>query len=357
MVGIVFIGDILLCPYLKKYTEICDEKKIEYQVLFWNRSGETMEYPHNYLYFDYKSKLKQNKFIKLFHFYKFKKWAQRTIKKNNYDKLIILTTMTGIILSKILKKYKKKYIFDIRDYCWENTRLFYKIEKRIIENSYFSCISSLGFKSFLPKYDYLIVHNAQSEFFNIEKSFKKKKYGESLNVVWTGLVRYFEYQSKILYKLKNDKRFNIIYHGIGTDMDKYKAFCRKYSISNVHFAGKYDNKEKPFLLASADLLNNAYWEDKEKNAVIYAISNKYYDGLIFKIPQIVEAGTYKTRICKNNEIGFSVDINDDDLANKLYDWYFSIDETKFNLSCNELLEIVKKETEIYEKNIVQFLAN
>ena len=194
MVGIVFIGDISLCPYLSKYVEICETLHMDYEVLFWNRSNEVTSLPDNYLSFSYQSNLRQSKITKGLDFLKYKQWLDKQIKTRKYDKLIILTTLTGILMYDILKKYRGKYIFDIRDYSYEHIKVFYNMEKNVIKNSFFTCISSTGLQNFLPKHNYLVTHNVQTEFLPIQRSFAKKQYGETLNLVWNGFLRCFSYQ-------------------------------------------------------------------------------------------------------------------------------------------------------------------
>lgn len=354
MVGIIFVGDIYACPYLATYTEMCEADHIEYEVLFWNRSGENICLPDNYLYFDYRSNLRQSKYGKALDFFKFRLWLCRKIKRKKYDKLIILSTLSGMLLPDILYIYRGKYIFDIRDYSYENSKVFYRVESRLIKGSYFTCISSPGFRRFLPEYDYIIAHNIQSGMFGTNSQFRKKEYGEKLNVVWNGVMRYFSYQSKIIEKLKNDPRFEMIYYGAGPDLEKYKQFCHDKSILNVEFMGKYQNRDKEAILETADILNNAYWTSKQ-NEVQYAISNKFYDGLAYKIPQLVESNTYKTSLCLNAEIGMEFVSEEADFADRLYDWYFAINADKFSRTCDNLLHEIKKEEVSYKSSIRDFL--
>ena len=57
------------------------------------------------------------------------------------------------------KKYKGKYIVDIRDFTLENIPFYRKAEQTVVKNSYSTVISSRGYKEFLPDYDYKVVHN------------------------------------------------------------------------------------------------------------------------------------------------------------------------------------------------------
>lgn len=352
-IGIIFVGDIAFCPYLAKYKEMCEAKRVEYDIIYWNRSNDQTKYPDNYLSYNLQSNLKQSKIKKARDFLKYTVWLQRIIKKGKYDKLILLSTLSGVIVANLLKAYKGKYIFDIRDYSYEHIKCVYAIEKKIIENSFFTCISSPGFKSFLPAHDYLVAHNIQSEFLECKKDFLPKKYGEPLNIMWNGMVRYFPYQSKIIDRLKNDPRFMIYYCGWGPDLDQFKQYTLENKITNVIFTGKYDNSEKANILQGADILNNAYWRSMP-DRIIHAISNRYYDGLVFGIPQLVEAGSYKAKICEQKGIGCPF-IDSEEFADNLYEWYFQLNAADFNKSCKDLLDDIESEMLLYEKRISDFL--
>lgn len=354
MIGIIFIGDLYVCPYLRRYTDECEQNNIQYDVLFWNRSGDKIDKPKNFKYFDYKSDENLSFIKKLFDFLKFRRWVKKKIRKTKYEKLILLSTLSGVLLFDVLKKYKNKYVFDIRDYSYEYFKPFYNIEKNIIKNSFYTCISSLGFKNFLPELSYRIIHNMQMSEATIESTFKKKSYGDVLNVVWNGTMRYFEHQKNIILKLANDPRFVLYFHGSGPELNMYEEFVEKNNISNVYFTGKYSNEEKILLLRDADILNNSYWIEKV-NEVLYAISNRFYDGIVFKIPQLVEKGTFKTSICEKNNIGIGLSTSDDDFASKLYEWYFSIDVKLFETNCKAILESVLADEKVTKQSLDDFL--
>ncbi len=357
MIGIVFIGDLKYCPYLSKYTQILDEEQQEYEILFWNREDKLEEYPSNYISFNKSSMLNRHPVFKVWDFLKFKSWLNNQIFLRKYDKLIILSTLSGMLIAKTLVgKYKCRYIFDIRDYSYEMIKPFYKLEEKLIRNSYFTCISSEGFKKFLPKnHPYIISHNFNYDDLEFRAYLQKKKKGSTLNVTFNGAIRYFDYQSQIIKKLKNDHRYNMIYHGTGSELDKFISYFNKENINNLEFTGPYKNSDKHKLLHDADILNNSYGSRKEME-IKYAISNKYYDGLIFGIPQLVEIGTFKEEKVKEIDVGIGLDIYDQDFADKLYNYYFEIDEKKFNENCGKELKKILKEDEEYLKKIKEFIS-
>ncbi|MEK5585138.1 hypothetical protein MKZ21_23095 [Paenibacillus sp. FSL P2-0536] len=355
MVGLIFIGDINFCPYLEKYTSVLQEKNIEYEVLFWNRENKNFDLPTNYIYFNKKSRYRKNPVFKILEFMQFSLWLQRIIIKKKYSKLIILSTLSGMFLANVLlKKYPGKYVFDIRDYSYEHIKFFSLLEEKLIKKSFFTCISSQGFKEFLPKnYPYVMAHNFNSKDLSISRKFEKKGLDRPLNLVWNGTVRYFEHQEKILSKLANDKRFNIIYHGMGSDYELYINFCEKMGFSNIKFTGNYNNLEKEKLLKDADILNNSYGTKKEME-VKYAMANRYYDGLIYKIPQLVEINTFKHKKVQEIEVGIGIDIASENLADLLYEYYCNINETQFNYNCNQEIGGILKEDNLYIDKIKEF---
>lgn len=357
MVAIIFIGDIKYCPYLNIYSAILQEAGVDYDFLFWNRTNnDCTELPDNYKAYQRSSRLKKNRLCKLKDFMGYRLWLKNRIFEKEYDKLILLSTLSGIILADIiLKHYKEKYIFDIRDYSYEKIYPFYKIEERLLNNSLLNCVSSAGFLKFLPKSaKYLPVHNIAGFDDRERYCFKKKEYGKTLNVVWNGAVRYFNHQKKLIEKLGNDKRFTLFYYGSGAEFDDYQSFLSDKTYCNVYLMGAYENSEKSKILENADLINSSYEFSIETK---YAMPNKFYDGIIYKIPQLVETHTYKCMEVEKRNLGIGLDVNEKNFADKLYDYYFSINEDEFNSCCEKTLKGVLHENEFFSQQVYKNLID
>ncbi|MBO0411987.1 hypothetical protein JZO81_13000 [Enterococcus hulanensis] len=354
MIGIVFVGDIIFSPYMKTYTDSLEKNNEDYEVLFWKRDKGRVQFPKNYFYFEHESKLGKSKFLKITDFLKYRRWLKLKVHSKNYDKLIILSTLPGLLLFKELRQdYYKKYIFDIRDYSFENVLPFYNMEKKIIESSCFTCISSPGFKDFLPDHDYVQAHNLQVTELANKRDFKKKKNGP-LKLVWIGAVRYFEQQVEIIEKLKDSNQFQIIYHGIGESFEELKDYVEENKIDNVFFTGRYDNKDKAILLQDADILLNSY-KVKNHKMVKYAMSNKYYDGLIYGIPQLVERDSTKQVEVEKRKLGIALDTESIDFADRLWNYYFEIDESLFNRNKELALSEIVEEQKTYLAKVDEFI--
>lgn len=353
MIALIFCGDLKYCPYIKRYIERIEECNEEYCVYFWNRGNFSLELPSNYHYYNAASDLKSTKAKKFIDFMGYRKWLTKELKVCNPDKIIVLSTLSGIILGKKLYKGKARYIFDIRDYSYEHIPFFYYIEKKLIQNSYFTAISSEGFKCFLPKNEYVIAHNFNRGDINGEWSMKKTE--GVINIVWNGVVRYFDYQKRYLDALKNDERFNIIFHGDGPDLKRYMKYCEDNNFSNVRFTGAYDNSKKAELLENAHILNNCYgYLSSRDKCLKNAISNRFYDGLIYHIPQLVESQGFKTNWVVSEQLGINYNA-DCMLADKLYDYYWSIDTKEFDESCSKNLQSVIEEDNKYIEKIDMFV--
>lgn len=354
MIALVFCGDLKYCPYINRYIERLENAHVNYRVYFWNRSKFTLDYSDKYIYFDQGSDLKKSKVQKLFDFLKFKKWLIGQLESNQHDKIIVLSTLSGILLKRYLYKKKGKYIFDIRDYSYEHIAPFYSIEKKIIENSAFTTISSVGFKEFLPDHEYVIAHNFNRN--EIIPGAKFVKTEKSINFVWNGLIRYFEFQTRYLDALKNDPRFNIIYHGDGPDLEKYMEYCATNGFTNIQFTGAYTNSEKEKLLSQANILNNCYgYLQGTGNKVKYAVSNRFYDGIIYHIPQLVETEGFKPEWTHRSGLGVSYQ-PDADFADKLYAYYQSIDADLFDNICERELAKVIEDDNMYIAKIDSFIT-
>ena len=354
MIALVFCGDLKYCPYISRYIERLDKAEVDYKVFFWNRSKFDLNLSDHYVYFDQVSDLNSGKVQKMFDFVRFRNWLIHELKSNKCDKVVALSTLTGVFLGSFLYQKKGKYIFDIRDYSYEHIFPFYRIEKRVIENSAFTAISSAGFKAFLPQHDYIIAHNFNRN--DIVEGAKFAKTDGKVNFVWNGVVRYFEFQKAYLDALKNDPRFEIVFHGDGPELDLYKEYCLNNGFENITFTGSYNNAEKASLLKNAQILNNCYgYTQGAGNKLKYAISNRFYDGMIYHIPQLVEPDGYKPEWANAAGIGVSFAPNDG-FADKLFHYYKSIDAEKFDQACERELQRVIREDDKYISMIDDFIA-
>lgn len=354
MIALAFCGDLKYCPYIKRYIERLEAAHEEYKVYFWNRGAFQLDLPENYIYMDTFSELTKGKAAKAFDFLKFRSWLIQNLKRDKPDKVVALSTLTGVVLGDFLCRSSMSYVFDIRDYSYEHILPFYEIEKKVIKNSVFTAISSRGFESFLPPNEYVIAHNFNRK--DVVEGKKYQKHEGKITFVWNGVVRFFDYQKRYLNALKNDERFEIVFHGDGPELGLFKDYCRNEGFENISFTGTYENAQKEHLLENAGILNNCYgYLQNAGNKLKYAVSNRFYDGIIYHIPQLVEPEGYKTNWVKEAKIGVSFDA-EDGFTDKLYNYYINIDSAEFDKACEDTLYTVMQEDDEYIRQIDRFIG-
>lgn len=354
MVALAFCGDLRYCPYMERYLERIRRTTDQFKIYFWNRSGDPLTLDEHYDYYGVASRLNKKKVEKLKDFYQFGKWLGNRLDTDKPDKVIALSTLTGILLKdRLKKKYAGRYIFDIRDYSYEHLPGFRKAEKELVDASYFTAISSKGFERFLPVHDYVIAHNFNRDEAKTRRTFQRAD--GTIHLVFNGMLRYFSYQKLYLDLLGNDERFKMLYHGDGPEMEQYREYCGKNRILNVEFTGRYDNAQKPILLSHAHILNNCYGNPRGTDKQVkYAVSNKFYDGIIYHIPQLVEPDGYKAMLTEEYGIGFALR-PEKGLADKLYETYMKINGPEFDARCEDALKKVMEEDDRYISKIDAFL--
>lgn len=351
MITLIFIGDLKYCPYLRRYTERLEIVGAEYEVLLWARTDPPGDHPSNYYYYESPAGLQLGAFAKLKAFNGYRKWVVSHLSKRKPDGIVLLSTLAGVMLFNHLKSIP--YIFDIRDYSLEHIAPFYYIEKKVIKGSYFTAISSRGFESFLPKHDYVMAHNFNRNDIIKGASFRPSK---KIKIVWCGLVRFFDNQRLLIDAIKNDERFELYYHGDGPEVPKFIEYCKANKVNNVYLTGSYSGEKKYELIKDADILNNCYFAPGNLR-LDRAISNKFYDGLIIKRPQLVETDNYKAQLVEQLGVGLPIDFSNKNLADKIYDYYRSLDNSNFDEKCNLYLQTVLKDDDYYIRMIDKFIQH
>lgn len=359
-IALIFIGNIEFCPYVKEYEKILGDLCLDYNIIFWKRESLTIEYPNNYYFFDFPSSIKRRKILKIFDFFKYALWMKKIINENSYTHLIFLDTLSGILayLNRCIARNMYATL-EIRDYTYEKIKLFKFVEQKMLHKMRYVFISSPAFIHFLPDFDYCITHNFnEKEYMQFCKSteFVKKAKGEPLNIVYTGALKYFDYQKAIIEELKNDSKFNIIYHGIGPDYARLKKYCCDKNIKNIKFTGLYTEDQKPKFYEEADFIVNCY-DIHLGSEILYALSNKYYDGLIYHIPQLSEDKTFKGGLVEKNKVGIAWRPEEGKLKKRLMNFYYSIDEENFNKTCVDKMENYYIEYKRYTEKIIDFLQH
>ena len=350
MIGIIGFANLRIMQYLKKYTDILDTENIEYEVVYWNRDGEKekVDFKGAIVPFEYVINTHQSFHKKIGGFLKYTHFMYKMIKQRKYEKLIILTSQTAVPLFKILLgKYKNKYIFDYRDITKEKIAPYKKLVQKLIKNSYFTAISSMGFKKVIGESDkYVMSHNCS----NLQFEETKERKDDKINISFWGLVRHIELNKNICDVFGNDERFNLYYHGEGF-YKELKEYCDEKKYNNVYITGRYNRDEIKGFADNADIIHCVY-DNNYITAPTLAV--KLYDAVRYKKPILVQKGSYVEEFLKKYEIGFSFDINND-VKEKIYDWFKSKNAEKVIANYDKLLQDIVSDDINFEKRLMEFV--
>ena len=338
---IVCFANLRGVPYIHPYLKILEKNNIKTDIVYWNRHGlnEKIKCSNLYVY-NKTQKDEENKGIKLIRMYSYTKFVKKILKKSDYNKIIVLSSLPGVLMEPFLVRNKKnQYIFDIRDHSYEQHRLYYYRMKKLMQNSALNVISSVGFKNFLPSEETIICHNITS-YKKIENH--TTKVSDKIVISFIGQIRYASKFLNFIESIKNNKRIVFRFYGFGEDEDYLKKYSLSNNINNMEFYGSYLPEEKSVIINNTDILFNVYGNDLH---VKYAISNKYYDALIYRKPLIVSKGTTMEDITKG--IAFGVD---ESLFNvdELLKWYDNLDFTILNKICERKLEEIQADMDKFE---------
>ena len=78
-------------------------------------------------------------------------------------------------------------------------------------------------------------------------------------------------------------------------MTHLKSFTQKLGASNVVFHGEYNPKERYRFVQNTDVIHNIYSESEN---MMSALSNKFYDGVIFYKPLLCMEGSFMGAIAQ-----------------------------------------------------------
>ena len=352
MIGIIIAVPIELSPFAKKYINILEQRKIPYEIVQWVRSEGQVSDGKIHTYYEYTKRYGRLS-AKVMPFLHFRRYAKRIIKRQKYDKLIVLTTQTAVVLFDLLlcRKFRNKFFFDYRDTSYEYIGFYKRFIDKVIMNSYATSVSSYGFKKYLTdKKELIIAHNFQDKYYD-ERRLKCADFDSARPIVmgYVGYLREYEYLTKLVDAFGADKRFEFHIHGSGDCEEQLRAYAEKYG--NVTVYGAYKEEEKMSVVDTFDMICYNY----PYSFVNYpAVANKFYDGMIMKKPMFANLDTFSGELVNNNGLGISLKENESGITDKIYEYFLNFDRSEFEKNCEDFLNRVMNEEKIYIDKINEF---
>ena len=348
---IMGFGKVKFMPYMNFYIDNIDKEKHDVHLLYWNRDlqEEDVSQLSDLTLHEFRCYQEDDvsKLSKITSFLKYGGFALKLLKKEKFDYLFILHSLTGVVVLDYVKKhFKGKYVFDYRDSTYEALTPFKNAVAQLVRGSCATFVSSDAFRRFLPeeeKEKIFTSHNILTDSLNHRDD--KKLYGTSsdkIRIAFWGFIRHEEVNLQLIKQISKDNRFELHYYGreqqIALNLKKY---VENNNISNVFFHGEYKPEDRYEFVKNTDLIHNIYYDSN----TLLAMGNKYYDGIIFKLPQLCIDGSFMGQLCEETGTGLVCDIYAEDFTQRVFDYYNNLNVTDFEDSCDKELRRVLKEYE------------
>lgn len=336
-------------PYLNFYIDNIDMSKHEIDLLYWNRDlqNENLSHLSNVTIDEFLcyQEDETSKLFKIKSFLKYRKYIVKKLKKEEYDFIIILHSLTGLIIYDKLKKYKNSYILDYRDSTYEKFKIFRWMIGKLVKNSYVTFVSSDGFRKFLPQKSKNKIFTSHNLLFDsLKHCYDKEKYGiksNKLRIGFWGFIREEQLNIEIIKKISIDNRLELHYYGREQQTAlNLKAYVKNKNIKNVFFHGEYRPEDRYKFILQTDIIHNIYCN----NNAMLAMGNKYYDGVIFRIPQLCMKDSFMGKNITENGLGLEINPYVETFVEDILEYYSNIEIEVFNQKCDEVLNKILNET-------------
>ena len=357
---ILGFSKIKYMPYLNFYYDTI-KKYSNVEILYWNRDlqSEDLTNYQNVKFHEFKYYLEDDikKRKKINAFFNYRKYAKKILIENNYDKIIVLTSLTGLVLIDILlRKYRYKYIFDYRDSTYEENKIYKSLIGLLEKKSVVTFVSSDAFRKYLPIEDKNKIYTSHNILLDsLKHRDDKEKYGiksDKVRISFWGFIRHKDINLKLIDAVSKDNRFELHYYGREQEIAKsLKKYVKDNKMNNIFFHGEYKPKDRYEFIKNTDIIHNIYDDTNMR----LAMGNKYYDGIIFKIPQICLEESYMGERVEKANIGISVDVSSKKWLEEIYDFYQNINFDVFKKNCDiELKHILDEYREGIKKIEYEF---
>ena len=355
-------GKIAYMPYMNFYLDtLATRRDIDFELVYWDRDGKPdAEVPKRISkVYKFEAHLEEQLpfWRKLRFFFMYRHFALKVLNANQYDRIIVLHTTPGLTLMDYLcRNYGGRYVLDFRDISYEYISIYRKLVGMLAKRSAITFVSSDAFRRFLPALDKIYtIHNYLEDSLRHRMLRSKKiRKRDVIRISYWGLVRQVNVNKKLIDALGNDSRFELHYYGRmqkdGRDMMQYAKDC---GYTNIYFHGQYMPTERYSFAATTDIIHNVYYLGYTMRN---AMGNKYYDGIIFGIPQICTEGSYMAEVSVKRNVGLPILLDDTHLADRIWDYYNQIDWENFEVFCMKAFQVVVEQQRHAKEALLNMLC-
>lgn len=332
-VAILSITDIRHIAMIRNYTDYFDAKGMPYEIICAERYGDKeIKFGSAKLHLFPVAGHQANKIKKLLDFIRFRQFAIRVLKENQYKYVIVWNERTMALFAGFLRRYSK-YCVNIRDIGFPRIPLFWNQLNYSVQHSDFATWCAQRGTEYLPKHDYVIILNQNKDLVvgaRKEQGFVEK--GRVINIGVVGYIRHIEPSKELMRAFCNDERFVLHFYGNGAET--LEGYAKEIGMNNIKISGAFRPEETSALLDKIDVLNVYVGDGRVEVDQALGSPIRYgYSTLLYK-PAIVSPNTFLSDKTKGLNIAYTVQ-DFESLADDFYHWYHSLSFDEFKAGCEK----------------------
>lgn len=272
-------------------------------VITWDRNNDYREALPGYHIYN-KVSAYGNKTRKLLNLWGYRKFCHDTIRRLNPD-VVIASHWNNLLMVPRLNRSRQMLIYENLDVPTE-AYIFRKastiLEHLKMRQADLTIHASRFFTElYSKKYRQIVLEN--KPIVHMEPSTGPYTLHNPIRIAFIGLLRYREILALLIDAVRGDSRFELFFHGDGHARQYLEEYAG--STQNIHFTGRYEFEDVGRLYQQTDVVWAAY-PNKDFN-VIYAISNKFHESLVYGIPTVYADHTRLGDFVVQQHIGMAVD--------------------------------------------------
>lgn len=165
-----------------------------------------------------------------------------------------------------------------------------------------------------------------------------------------GGIRHVEQNREIIKALADNDKFQVTFAGWGFGVPALQKYVEENGIKNVSFTGFYNKQDEPGIIAQATFLNIYYSLEPNPRT---AISNRFYNSLIYRKPMITTIGTIQGKYAADYQVGLAVK-NAENLACEIEQYYQQFDSETYEQQRLKLLQSFRQDYQVFENALKTF---
>lgn len=351
-VALIIPGSLWYAPYVRIYTRILDYTNTNYSIISWNREGD--DKPEG---IQYQQRCANGHYSASYSAYKgYLSFIKNQISEHGFDRIIVFgPQMTCLLAPYLLRKFRGRYMIDYRDLSIDQRFGFKQLFSIMLRFSCANVVSSSGYLKCLPKRFYYLSHNfdvnvvKESIDSPIEGTFHSN---DEIRILTIGAIRDFSSNIEVVKALGNRKGVSMQFVGKGDAAVQIERYCNESGVKNISFVGFYNKQEEESYVKECSFMNIFYPRVITHDT---ALSNRFYNSLIYKKPMIVTKNTTQGDYAEKYQIGIAIE-NCNNIEHELR-FFLNLDYASYAERCNCLLKSFLKDQENFEGAVKRFVES